>query len=71
MDNTDLVRSIHRRTIYFGLISITGGRHDEKERGCRDLGGEILVGPKGMGGHGRYCVIKDPAGAISALFEPT
>ncbi len=37
---------------------------------CRELGGEILVGPKGMGGYGRYCVIRDPAGAVAALFEP-
>lgn len=37
---------------------------------CTELGGALLVEPKGMGGHGRYCVIKDPAGAVVALFEP-
>lgn len=35
-----------------------------------ELGGEIVVAPKSMGSHGRYCVIRDPAGAVSALFEP-
>jgi hypothetical protein len=23
-----------------------------------------------MGGYGRYCVIRDPAGAVAALFTP-
>jgi predicted enzyme related to lactoylglutathione lyase len=37
---------------------------------CTELGGKVLVAPKGMGQHGRYCVIEDPAGAVMALFEP-
>ncbi|MCP3980949.1 MAG: VOC family protein [bacterium] len=37
---------------------------------CNEGGGEIIVGPKGMGDHGRYCVIRDPAGAVAALFQP-
>jgi len=36
---------------------------------AREAGGEVLVGPKGMGG-GRFCVIRDPAGAVCALFQP-
>jgi hypothetical protein len=36
---------------------------------CEDLGGTVVVPPKEMGGHGRYCVIEDPAGAVAALFE--
>ncbi len=36
---------------------------------CRELGGEVLVGPRGMGG-GRFCVIRDPAGAVCALYRP-
>lgn len=35
---------------------------------CKELGGEVLVEPRGAGG-GRYCVIKDTAGAVCALFE--
>lgn len=34
------------------------------------LGGELLFEPKNMSGYGKYCVIKDPAGAYCALFEP-
>ncbi len=36
---------------------------------CKGLGGKVLAGPKDMPGHGRYCVIEDPAGAVAALFE--
>jgi uncharacterized protein len=34
------------------------------------LGGRVLRGPTKMGPMGRFCVIKDPAGAVMALFEP-
>ncbi len=37
---------------------------------CVELGGQVIVGPKGFGGQGKYCVIRDPAGAHVALFEP-
>jgi uncharacterized protein len=37
---------------------------------CVELGGQVISGPKGMGGQDRYCVIRDPAGAALALFEP-
>ena len=36
---------------------------------CRELGGEVLSGPRGS--HGRFAVIRDPAGAVCALFEQT
>jgi len=36
---------------------------------CRELGGKIVAGPKGMGSN-RYCVIEDPAGAVCALVQP-
>ena len=35
---------------------------------CRENGGRVVVGPKGLGG-GRYCVIQDPAGACCALYQ--
>ena len=35
---------------------------------CVELGGEVAVAPRGLGG-GRFCVIRDPAGAVMALFE--
>lgn len=37
---------------------------------CEERGGAVISGPKTMGGYGRYCVIRDPAGAVVALFEP-
>jgi predicted enzyme related to lactoylglutathione lyase len=36
---------------------------------CRERGGDVLRAPAGMGAQGRYAVIRDPAGAVCALFE--
>ena len=36
---------------------------------CARLGGTVVAGPRPMGG-GRFCVIRDPAGAVCALFAP-
>lgn len=36
---------------------------------CRELGGAVVVDAKEAGSMGRYCVIRDPAGAVMALFE--
>lgn len=33
-------------------------------------GGECLSGPKGSAEAGRYAIVRDPAGAVMALFEP-
>jgi hypothetical protein len=52
------------------LIYITVGNMEKSLAQCRKLGGEVLVGPKGMGNQGKYAVIRDPAGAVAALFEP-
>jgi predicted enzyme related to lactoylglutathione lyase len=35
---------------------------------CNALGGEVVVGPR-MLGEGRFCVVRDPAGAVAALYE--
>lgn len=35
---------------------------------CVELGGAILDGPRDMGG-GAFCVIRDPAGAVCALYR--
>ena len=42
---------------------------EESLAACRDGGGEVLVGPKSMGPGSAYAVIKDPAGAVSALYQ--
>ncbi len=41
---------------------------DARLERCRALGGSVVAGPKGTAG-GRYCVIRDPAGAVIALIE--
>ena len=35
---------------------------------CKKMGGEVLDGPRRMGGS-NFCVIKDPAGAVMALLS--
>ncbi len=44
---------------------------DDVERSAarvRDLGGEVLIEPRGR--QARMCVIRDPAGAVAALYQP-
>lgn len=41
----------------------------ESARKVEELGGEIVRPVTAMGPQGRYCVIRDPAGAVCALFE--
>ena len=36
---------------------------------CRQLGGAVLAEPRAVGNQGRYAVIRDPAGAVVALYE--
>jgi predicted enzyme related to lactoylglutathione lyase len=52
------------------LVYITVSNLDQSIAACTELGGEVLNGPRSMGSHGRYCVIRDPAGAVAALIEP-
>jgi len=52
------------------LIYINVADLDNSIDECIRLGGNVISGPKEMGKYGRYCVIKDPAGAVCALFEP-
>ncbi|HEV2131628.1 MAG TPA: VOC family protein [Longimicrobiaceae bacterium] len=51
------------------LIYITVADLDESTRRCAERGGEVIA-QRSMGSQGRYCVIRDPAGAVAALFEP-
>ena len=52
------------------LIYITVADLDASLERCLAGGGEVLRGATGMGAPGRYAVVRDPAGAVSALFEP-
>jgi predicted enzyme related to lactoylglutathione lyase len=52
------------------LMYITVADLDASIAATSERGGEILAGPRGMGSYGRYCVIRDPAGAVCALIQP-
>jgi uncharacterized protein len=54
----------------YWMIYINVKNLDESISECIRLGGEIVKPPKQMGTYGKYAIIKDPAGAVSALFEP-
>lgn len=51
------------------LIYVNVEDLDKSMARCNELGGQVISGPKEMGGQGRYCFIRDPAGAALALFE--
>ena len=52
------------------LIYITVNDLTASMAACRERGGEVVFGPKNFGPEGSWCVIRDPAGAYAALFEP-
>jgi uncharacterized protein len=52
------------------LLYIVVADVDKSVRRCVELGGEILAGPRELGEQGRFCVIRDPAGAVAALIAP-
>ena len=51
------------------LIYLMVSDLDESVRRCEVRGGKLRRPIATMGGTGRYCVIEDPAGAVSAMFE--
>ena len=53
------------------LIYITVADLDASLARCVELGGAVLAGPRDMGSYGRFAVIRDPAGAVSALSQPS
>lgn len=52
------------------LVYVTVEDVEESARRAEELGGEVVTGPRGLGEHGHFCVVRDPAGAVLALFEP-
>jgi len=50
--------------LYFVVADV-----DKSAGTCKEQGGHILVAPSPLAG-GRFCVIKDPAGAVCALYQP-
>ena len=53
----------------YWLVYITVKDLEQSEARCVELGGKIVMETREMTGHGRYCVIQDPAGAFAALFQ--
>lgn len=52
------------------LVYFTVADLDASIARCTTLGGEVIAGPRPLGDD-RFCVIRDPAGAVCALFEPS
>ena len=51
------------------LIYITVEDVDASAAACREHGGEVVVPVSGLAG-GRFCVVRDPSGAVAALYQP-
>lgn len=51
------------------LIYITVPDLDASLRACATHGGAVIFGPREMG-EGRFAVVRDPAGAVAALYQP-
>lgn len=50
------------------LIYITVADVDGSAKACVENGGVVLDGPRSVGG-GRFCVVRDPAGAVAGLYQ--
>jgi predicted enzyme related to lactoylglutathione lyase len=64
-------RGVNQEIPPFWMIYIVVENLDESISRCQELGGQLISEPKSIPGHGRYVFIQDPAGAYSALFEPS
>ena len=51
------------------LIYITVADLEASLERCRALGGEVVRAARGLGGMGRFAIVRDPAGAVCALFQ--
>ena len=51
------------------LIYITVDDVEASAAACEAHGGEVIVPVRGLAA-GRFCVIRDPAGATAALYQP-
>jgi predicted enzyme related to lactoylglutathione lyase len=51
------------------LIYITVADITASTTACVANGGKVVVEPRGLAG-GTFCVIEDPSGAVSALYQP-
>ena len=53
------------------MMYVTVADLDESMAACERGGGSVVYGPRTMGSMGRFCAIRDPAGAVAGLFEYT
>jgi predicted enzyme related to lactoylglutathione lyase len=53
------------------LIYIVVAHLDQSLATYRDQGGALVSRPRSMGPSARYAVIRDPAGALAALYQPS
>ncbi len=53
------------------LIYIVVADLDASLAVCREQGGALVAGPRSMGPSARFAVIRDPAGALAALYQPS
>ena len=53
------------------LIYITVANLEQSLAEVEARGGALVRPTKTLGGHGRFAVVRDPAGAVCALFEKT
>jgi len=51
------------------LIYVTVADLEQSLERCRALGGEVVRDTHGLGGMGRFAIVRDPAGAVCALFQ--
>lgn len=51
------------------MIYLTVEDLDASLARCRELGGSVVGEIRGQAGEGRFCVIKDPSGALAALYQ--
>lgn len=51
------------------LIYITVEDVERSAAACVANGGEVVVPVKGLAG-GQFCIIRDPAGSVAALYQP-
>lgn len=51
------------------LIYVYVENLDDSIERCLELGGGVISGPSSMGSAGRFCIIRDPAGAPIGLIE--
>jgi predicted enzyme related to lactoylglutathione lyase len=51
------------------MVYIVVENLEESLTACREGGGEILLGPKEVSPGSTYGIIRDPAGAVCALYQ--